>query len=418
MMNVLILFAGLFLYAGYGIWGLVWLLAATGISYLLGLLIPKHKWTMYLGVTAQGLILVLLKLQPVTGMELLAPMGVSYFSLQIISYLVDVYRGTIQPERNILRYCLYVTYFPHLSIGPIESYSNMHRALAQRKITWDGISLGFGRVLWGLFKKLVIAARAGVIVSAIAADPEAYQGGYALLAMVLYSLQLYTDFSGGIDIVLGVSQMLGLHLSENFDRPYFSESVQEFWRRWHMTLGTWLKNYVYIPLGGNRKGALRKGINFVITFLVSGLWHGIHYLLWGFLNGIFVLVGKHLQTPVKTINRIGTFLVISFLWCFFVWPDTITAVRSAISVFTQFNYGDVAANIGSLGLSLTDWIVMLSAGGVLWLYDCKHLAARKGFVKAQPAIRLAFIGLLGLVVLLFGMYGIGFEASGFIYGGF
>ena len=418
MMNVLILLAGLVIYAGYGIWGLVWLLAATGISYLLGLLIPKWKWAMHLGVTAQGLILVLLKLQPVTGMELLAPMGVSYFSLQIISYLVDVYRGTIQPERNILRYCLYVTYFPHLSIGPIESYSNMQRALAQRKITWDGISLGFGRVLWGLFKKLVIAARAGVIVSAIAADPETYQGGYALLAMVLYSLQLYTDFSGGIDIVLGVSQMLGLRLSENFDRPYFSESVQEFWRRWHMTLGTWLKNYVYIPLGGNRKGALRKGINFVITFLVSGLWHGIHYLLWGFLNGIFVLVGKRLQTPIKTINRIGTFLVISFLWCFFVWPDTATAVRSAISVFTQFNYTDVAANMGSLGLTLTDWIVMLSAGGILWLYDWKHLAARNGFVKAQPAIRLAFIGLLGLVVLLFGMYGIGFEASGFIYGGF
>ena len=418
MMNVLILLVGVFLYAGYGIWGLVWLLAATGISYLLGLLIPKHKWTMYLGVAAQGIILVLLKLQPVTGIELLAPMGVSYFSLQIISYLVDVYRGKIQPERNILHYSLYITYFPHLSIGPIESYSSMQQALAQRKITWDGISLGFARVLWGLFKKLVISARAGVIVSAIAADPESYQGGYALVAMVLYSLQLYTDFSGGIDVVLGVSQMLGLRLSENFDRPYFSESVQEFWRRWHITLGTWLKNYVYIPLGGNRKGALRKGINFVITFLVSGLWHGIHYLLWGLLNGIFVLVGKRLQTPVKTINRIGTFLVISFLWCFFVWPDTLTAARSALSVFTQFNYADVAANIGSLGLTLADWIVMLSAGGVLWLYDWKHLAAQKGFAKAQPATRLAFIGLLGLVVLLFGMYGIGFEASGFIYGGF
>ena len=418
MMNVLILLVGLVCYAGYGIWGLVWLLAATAISYGLGLLIPKCKWTMYLGVAAQGILLVLLKLQPVTGMELLAPLGVSYFSLQIISYLVDVYRGTIQPERNILRYSLYITYFPHLTMGPIESYRSMTLALSQRKITWDGISLGFARVLWGLFKTLVIAARAGVIVSAIASDPEAYQGGYALLAMVLYSLQLYTDFSGGIDIALGVSQMLGLRLSENFDRPYFSESVQEFWRRWHITLGAWLKNYIYIPLGGNRKGTLRKGINFIITFLVSGLWHGIHYLLWGLLNGIFVLVGKRLQTPIKILNRIGTFLVISFLWCFFVWPDTLTATRSALSVFTQFNYAEVAANIGSLGLTLADWIVMLAAGGILWLYDWKHLAAYKGFAKAQPATRLAFIGLLGLLVLVFGMYGIGFEASGFIYGGF
>ena len=418
MMNILILFAGLFLYAGYGIWGLVWLLAATGISYLLGLLIPKYKWLMYLGVAAQGIILVLLKLQPVTGMEMLAPMGVSYFSLQIISYLVDVYRGKIQPEKNILRYSLYITYYPHLTMGPIESYPSMQQALAQRKFSWDGISLGAARAIWGLFKQLVIAARAGVIVSAIAADPAAYQGGYALLAMVLYSLQLYADFSGGMDIVLGVSQMLGLRLSENFDRPYFSESVQEFWRRWHITLGAWLKNYVYIPLGGNRKGALRKGINFIITFLVSGLWHGIHYLLWGLLNGIFVLVGERLKTPVKILNRIGTFLVISFLWCFFVWPDTLTAARSALSVFTQFNYGDVAANIGALGLTLTDWIVMLSAGGIVWLYDWKHLAVQKGFSKAQPAARLALLGLLGLVVLLFGMYGIGFEASGFIYGGF
>ena len=417
-MNVLILLAGLVIYAGYGIWGLVWLLAATGISYGLGLLIPKHKWLMYLGVTAQAIILVLLKLRPVTGMELFAPLGVSYFSLHIISYLVDIYRGKIQPERNILRYGLYIGYFQHLSIGPIENYDNMRRALAQRRITWDGISLGFARVLWGLFKKLVIASRAGVIIATIKADPAAYQGGYALLAMVLYSLQLYTDFSGGIDTVLGVSQMLGLRLSENFDRPYFSESVQEFWRRWHMTLGTWLKNYVYIPLGGNRKGTLRKGINFIITFLVSGLWHGIHYLLWGLLNGIFVLVGKRLQTPIKTLNRIGTFLVISFLWSFFVWTDTVTAVQSALSVFTQFNYGDVVANIFSLGLSLTDWIVMLAAGGVLWIYDWKHVSAYNGFAKAQPATRLAFIGLLGLVVLLFGMYGIGFEASGFIYGGF
>ena len=418
MMNILVLFAGLFLYAGYGIWGLVWLLAATAISYLLGRLIPKWKGAMVLGVVVQAVILVLLKLQPVTGMELLAPMGVSYFSLQIISYLVDVYRGKIEPEKNILRYSLYITYFPHLSVGPIESYQSMQLALCQRRITWDGISLGFARVLWGLFKKLVIASRAGVIVSAVAADPASYQGGYALLAMVLYSLQLYADFSGGIDIVLGVSQMLGLRLSENFDRPYFSESVQEFWRRWHITLGAWLKSYVYIPLGGNRKGKLRKGINFIITFLVSGLWHGVHYLLWGLLNGIFVIVGKRLQTPVKLLNRIGTFLVITFLWCFFVWPDTVTAATSALSVFTQFNYGEVAANIGTLGLTLADWIVMLSAGGILWLYDWKHLAFQGRFVKMQPATRLALIGLLGLLVLVFGMYGIGFEASGFIYSNF
>ena len=418
ILNIFILLAGLLVYAGYGCLGLVWLLAATGISYILGRLIPKHKWLMWVGVILQAVLLILLKLQPITGTKLLAPMGVSYFSLQIISYLVDIYRGKIQPETNPLRYSLFVTYFPHLFVGPIETYSSMQAALLQRKITCDSVSFGLARVLWGLFKKLVIAARAGVIISAVAADQEKMQGGYALLAMLLYSLQLYADFSGGMDAVLGVSQMLGLSLSENFDRPYFSQSVQEFWKRWHITLGAWLRNYVYIPLGGNRKGAFRKGLNMVVTFLVSGLWHGVHYLLWGLFNGIFVIVGKRLQTPVKWLNRLGTFLVISFLWCFFIWPDTLTALKSCASVFTVFNYPQMLAGIGTLGLSVADWLVMLTGGIVLWLYDWKREAAQEIYQKSVPAMRTALICILALGVLVLGMYGIGFEAEEFIYSRF
>ena len=417
--NIFILIAGLLVYAGYGIWGLVWLLAATGISYILGRLIPKHKWLMWAGVAVQGALLVFLKLQPIIGTSLLAPMGVSYFSLQIISYLADIYKGKIDPrEASPLQYGLYVTYLPHLFVGPIESYPNMQRALSQRKITWDGISFGLGRVLWGLFKKLVIAARAGVIISAISAEPSKLQGGYALIAMLLYSLQLYADFSGGVDAVLGISQMLGLSLSENFDRPYFSQSVQEFWKRWHITLGAWLRNYVYIPLGGSRNGAFRKAVNVVITFLVSGLWHGVHYLVWGLMNGLFVIVGKHLQTPAKWLNRLGTFLVISFLWCFFVWPDTLTALKSAASVFTVFNYGEVISGIGALGLSLSDWLIMLIGGAVLWLYDWKRHGVQTLFGKSAPAMRTALICMLALAVLVLGMYGIGFEAEAFIYSKF
>ncbi len=418
VLNVFILIAGLLIYAGYGVMGLVWLLGVTAISYVLGLLIPKCKWLMWVGVGLQATLLVLLKLQPITGMNILAPMGVSYFSLQIISYLVDAYHGKVEPEKNILRFGLYVTYLPHLFVGPIESYSGMQNALQERKITWDGISGGMARVMWGLFKKFVIATRAGVIISTISAAPDEFQGGYALLAMILYSLQLYADFSGGMDMVLGVSRIFGLSLSENFDRPHFSESIQEFWKRWHITLGAWLRNYVYIPLGGNRKGAFRKGLNMVITFLVSGLWHGVHYLVWGLLNGIFVIVGKALQTPYKTLNRIGTFLVISFLWCFFVWTDTLTALRSFASVFTTFNYGILFAGISSLGLTLADWLVMLLGGVALWLYDLKRETVQSQFYKAVPAMRVGLICLLALGVLVLGMYGIGFESEEFIYSKF
>jgi len=252
----------------------------------------------------------------------------------------------------------------------------------------------------------------------VAGDPETMQGAYALLAMILYSLQLYGDFSGGMDMVLGVSQMLGLRLSENFDRPYFSQSVQEFWRRWHITLGAWLRDYVYIPLGGNRKGNFRKVINLIVTFLVSGLWHGVHYLLWGFFNGLFAVVGKRLQTRSKAVNRIGTFLVISFLWCFFVWPDTLTALKSAASVFTVFNYGQLLGNIAALGLTAADWIVMLLGSAALWLYDWKRETVQMWLYKAAPAAKTAVIAALALIVLVLGMYGIGFQAEEFIYSRF
>ena len=160
--------------------------------------------------------LLVLKLQPLTGMEFMAPLGISYFTLQIISYHVDVYRGKYEPERNLLRYGLLVTYLPHIFLGPIERYDKMVQALfEQRHIDWDGVSSGGARLLWGLFKKLVIAARAGVIVSAVSGDPEQFRGAYALAAMLLYAVQLYADFSGGIDLVLGVSRMLGIRLSVN-----------------------------------------------------------------------------------------------------------------------------------------------------------------------------------------------------------
>ncbi|MCD7807408.1 MAG: hypothetical protein LUH19_08730 [Lachnospiraceae bacterium] len=417
-MEVLILLAGLLIYAGYGIYGLCWLGAAAIVTFLAGLALPKRKWLFWPVIIVNAGLLAVIRLQPVTGVGIAAPLGVSYFTLQIISYLADVRRGKYPPEKNPLTFALYLTYFPHLLLGPIESFDHMKKALGERKITWDGLSAGALRAVWGAFKMLVISASAGVVVGAISASPEKYQGAYALFAMLLYSIELYGDFSGGIDIVLGVSQMLGLGLSENFDAPYFSQTVAEFWRRWHMTLGDWLKNYIYIPLGGNRKGKARRVLNLIVTFLISGLWHGVHYILWGLFNGILVSLGNCLKTKYKTLNRAVTYLLISILWSFFIWPDTMTALKSIASLFTTFNYGALAADILSLGLNAGEWIVFLCSLIILWMNDWKKDRLAVAFAGFSPAARVAVIGALGLLVLVFGMYGIGFEAEQFIYSSF
>lgn len=419
MGNILILLAGLAIYAGYGLWGLGYLLMAAVVSFYLGLLIPRRPWVMWISVALNAAVLAAAKLLPLTGLAVTAPLGISYFTLQIISYHADIWKGKYAPERSLLRYGLYLSYLPHIFLGPIERYDAMAPALGEKRaIRWEGISVGGVRILWGLFKKLVIAARAGVLVGTISVDPEAYRGAYALAAMLLYSVQLYADFSGGIDMVLGVSRMLGIPMSENFDAPFFSESFQEFWRRWHITLGSWLREYVYIPLGGNRKGKVRKLINLVITFLVSGLWHGVHYLLWGLINGIFVAVGTSLKTKSKTFNRICTFLLVSLLWSFFVWPDTMMALKMVGSVFTVFNYGAFFSGLGALGLKLGEGIVLAAATGILWLSDVYMQRLKGWFAACSPAGRLAVIGALALTVLVFGMYGIGFNAQEFIYSRF
>lgn len=418
IVNILIFLLGLAIYAGYGIPGLAYLLGATALSYSIGLLIPKHRWLLWVSVVLNAAALLAVKAQPLLGWEFVAPLGISYFTLQIIAYNADIYRGKYEPERNFFRYALHITYLPHIFIGPIEPYPSMRATLAQRKITWNGIGDGGARALWGLLKKYVIAARAGVIVSAISADPENYQGAFALAAMVLYAIQLYADFSGGIDMVLGASKMLGLRLSENFDAPYFSQSFREFWRRWHMTLGGWLREYIYIPLGGNRKGKIRKFINSIVTFLVSGLWHGIHYLLWGLINGIFVACGEKFKTKWKFFNQAVTFLLVTLLWSFFVWPDTKLAVSMVGSVFTTFNYGAFFETVGTLGLTLGDWIVFAAALALLWIYDWKRPAIDERIASLCPVRKTAVICALALLVLIFGMYGIGFNATEFIYSRF
>ena len=419
LVSILIFLIGLAVYAGYGLWGFAYLAAAVLVSYGCGLLTKKYPFMAFVSIALNAAMLVLVKLQPVTGLHLISVMGISYFTLQIISYNADVYRGKYEAERTLFRYALYVTYLPHLFLGPIDRYDTMRRALVEdRRITLDGVLEGAARAVWGGFKKLVIASRLAVITGAISAAPDKYRGAYALAAMLFYAVQLYADFSGGMDMVLGISRMLGVRLSENFDTPYFSRSIQEFWRRWHITLGGWLREYVYIPLGGNRKGKVRKVVNLLITFLVSGLWHGVEYLFWGLFHGIFVALGKRMQTKWRLVDQILTFLIVSLLWSFFVWPDAWTSLKMIGSVFTTFNYGAFFTQVGELGLKLSDWLVLAGSLAVLWAADWKKNAVSSRFRAAAPWVRLSVAGVLGIAVLLLGMYGIGFAAESFIYSRF
>ena len=416
-MELCILIMGLVLYAIFGTGGFLYLLVSVLFSYGIGLLGEKRAWASWIGIGVQVLALLAVKLKPVTGMTFAVPLGISYFTLRILAYHGDLLKGKYPPVRDFKGYCLYVTFFPAMYLGPIESYERFQKNLKNRAWSWDLFSRGMIRVLWGSMKKLVVAARAGVLIGTISASPEEYRGAYALFAMVLYSLQLYADFSGGIDMVLGACNMLGLRLSENFDLPFRSQTVAEFWRRWHMTLGSWLREYVYIPLGGNRKGKLRKNLNLIVTFLVSGFWHGVHYLLWGACNGVLVALGDRCKTRWSGLNRLLTGLVISLLWAFFVWPETMTALKMLLSVCTTFNYGDLLKNLLQLGLNTGEWLV-LAAGTVLMVRCEGNKTYRGRYSASAPVLRTVIICALALGVLIFGMYGIGFDAEAFIYSKF
>jgi D-alanyl-lipoteichoic acid acyltransferase DltB (MBOAT superfamily) len=205
---------------------------------------------------------------------------------------------------------------------------------------------------------------------------------------------------------------------ENFDSPFYSESIKEFWRRWHISLGAWLREYIYIPLGGNRCGTLRKNINLLITFLISGIWHGINYILWGIMHGIFVMFGDSFKTPYKWLNRIATFIIVSILWSFFIWSDTFTAIKMIASIFTNFNITDVINNILNLGLTLSDWIVLFIFTLILLIYDGNKTKIKLITRNISPELKIVFLCTTILLILVFGIYGIGFNVNEFIYSNF
>ena len=423
MKKIFLFLFSILIYIYFGSSGILFLLFnALSSFYVTKFFNGKYKriWLLlFLGANIG--ILLTLKFQEVFHFtNIIAPLGISYYTLQVISYVVDVYRGKIEREQNLLTYLLYVFYFPYLFIGPISRFSDVKEDLISNKIgtkqeIWDGLV----RILWGLFKKLVIANRIAMVTSLITSDISLYRGSYVLLACFLYSIQLYADFSGGIDMVLGLSNCFGIHLKENFRSPFQSESVKEFWNRWHIALSTWLKDYVYIPLGGNRCSKIRQKFNVFVTFFVSGLWHGTSYLLWGVCHGIFVAFSRFFSTKSQILNQLITFVLVSLVWVFFLYPTSaLTASKMFLSIFTTGNYLALCQNILSLTLDIGNWIVLLLSVFLLFLYDFRSEKWINFWKRSSIEWKTFVPCVLILVILLFGVYGIGFEVTDFIYSKF
>jgi len=374
--------------------------------------------------------------------KFLVPLGVSYYVLLSISYVVDVYKKKIKPEKNFLVYLLYLSYFPTIVQGPISKYEQLRNQFtAGRRIGYTDFKRNLLLISFGLIKKMVIADRVAILANHCFANYADMEGVILYIGAVCYSIQLYMDFSGCVDICRGVSAMFGINLIDNFSGPYFSKSIKEFWSRWHISLSTWLKDYIYIPLGGNRKGKGRKYINLITTFLVSGIWHGagINYMFWGFLQAIYQIVGEcteNVRNKVKALLKIQpnsfsdkfyriviTFNLTTFAWIFFRSGRFLSALEYIERMFQSFAWWSVFD--GSMfikGFSFAQIVFMMMNLILITVIDYlktkRTVCVENSILNAHIVLRWSIYMLLIFDILLFGVYGKGYDLSGFLYGGF
>lgn len=295
---------------------------------------------------------------------LLLPVGISFYIFQALGYSIDVYRGTVKIERDFPTYALFVSFFPQLVAGPIERSQNLLPQFKQQhRFDYDAVMSGVKLMVWGYFMKLVLADRCGIYVDTIFNNVDKHNGGSYLVASLLFPFQIYGDFAGYSLIAIGVARVLGFRLMENFHRPYFACTIGEFWHRWHISLSTWFKDYVYIPLGGNRVGKLRNYFNLLITFVVSGIWHGANwtFLCWGTIHGILLCIEKAFGISKqkytgakKSFHWAATFVLVCFAWILFRANNLSDAVSVVTGIFTNLGTPKPEyANFMAIGLAMT-----------------------------------------------------------------
>ena len=393
-----------------------------------------------------------------TGLSFLSlglPMGISFYMFQSMGYVVDVQRGTCKAEKNFFRLALFVSFFPQLVQGPISKFTQLAPTLYAPK-DFDGkpVSFGLQRMLWGYFKKLVVADRIAVAIGTL--KGAEFTGVGFLLLSLFYAVQIYGDFTGGIDVTIGLAETMGIKLPENFIRPYFSKNIAEYWRRWHISLGVWMKDYIFYPISvsgpmrdlskwgraklGNFGKRLPVYVASVATWFVTGIWHGLNanFIVWGMLNCFFVVLSEecvplyekfHARFPgLKQAKGYGIFEMLRMFWLMNLiracdlFPDVGEYFRRVGSVFTTFNWHILwDGTMMKLGLSGLDYAVLGGSIAVLFavsLFQEKHGSFRKALSEKPAILRYGVVFAMFLVVILMGSYGIGYDASNFIYNQF
>lgn len=377
----------------------------------------------------------------VPAFDVLLPVGISFYTFQALGYVIDVYRGELPAERNLLRYALFISFFPQLVAGPIERSRNlMHQIHEPHYFDPKRVRDGLLLMGWGFFEKLVLADRIALLVTKVYDNPAAHTGVEIVLATVLFAFQIYCDFAGYSDIAIGAARVMGFTLMKNFKHPYSAVTVSDFWRRWHISLTTWFRDYVYIPLGGSRCAKWKHYRNILITFTVSGLWHGAQwsFVAWGALNGLYQVVGsltapfrKGVETRLKWNpdgvlrrwwKRLVTFALVDFAWLFFRANSFLTGVgmiRQTVANpgLAALKHPLAMITVDNLGMGRKDFAVLLIALAVLAVVDTlrQRIDLKAVLDHRNIVVRYAVYYVIIFTILIFGVYGPEFNAASFIY---
>ncbi len=385
--------------------------------------------------------------------DLLLPMGISFYVFQACGYLIDVYRAKVTAEKNIAKLALFVSFFPQLVQGPISRFSSLGEQLwTPHPFSGKSFTFGLWRILWGYFKKLVIADRVLILMNTLLDSPEEYGGAYVLLLIITYSIQIYADFTGGIDITIGIAEALGIKLAENFDRPFSSRSTKEYWRRWHITMGTWFREYIFLPVSVTRpmmklNKALTPKVGRVVasktvaysasllTWAVTGLWHGAgwNFIVWGLANCLVIIISETLEPlyakfhekfprltaskPYGSFMAVRTFLLMGIIRSLDCYRNVGLTFSMWGSMLTMKGVDEiVTGGIFKLGLSAAD--ILIVAAGVLTVFAVSKVRDIRQWLYERPVRAALLCSALFLCVVLFGAYGVGYDASQFIYNQF
>lgn len=392
--NLILLLAS-YVFYGWWDWRFLSLIAfSTVLDYFLGIYISKNnnrkKLFLYISVCANlGLLGVFkyfnffidswIQLWNLVGYQwdystvsIILPVGISFYTFQTMSYSIDIYRNELKPTKDFIAFATFVSFFPQLVAGPIERASNLIPQLTSKRF-WNNklFKNGVLQIVIGFFRKVVVADSIGALIDGIYNQPEIHNSTTIVLAVFLYSFQIYYDFSGYSDIAIGTAKLLGFKFKRNFNIPYFSTSITEFWRRWHISLSTWLRDYLYIPLGGNRKGIYKQYRNLFLTMLLGGLWHGSswNFVIWGMLHGIMLALERRfglIPKKYKFLNNVFIFLIVSLIWIFFRSISFENTLVIFNKIFTN-SYGPLY--VGDLNLLLsTMYGLTLAFGFDLFLF--------------------------------------------------